>query len=804
VKAPTTAEPGALARYLTRRNFARTPEPAATTAPAAQALRFVVQQHHARRLHYDLRLELDGVLLSWAVPKGPSLDPRDRRLAVRTEDHPLSYIDFEGRIPAGEYGAGSVVVWDRGHWSAAGDARRALADGKLVFDLHGEKLQGRFELVRTRADAGKEHWLLFKKKTGASPPAGAGPLPPMLQPQLASAVEMSAAAIDMLDPAQWLFETKFDGYRLLCRIEDGQPRLFTRAGNDWTARLPALADTLRALQARSAWLDGEIVVHGDDGRADFNALQQAFDRRTASADIVYWLFDLPYFEGRDLRGVALQSRRELLRQWLQARLGDSTRGPLRFSAEIEAPLAAALRRACRDGVEGLIAKRRDSAYRASRGDAWLKLKCVRRQEFVIGGYLLRQGSRREVGSLLLGVYGADGTLRHVGRVGAGFASAAATRLHDKLKALRRAESPFAAPEPPASRRNAGTPTWVAPTLVAEVAFAEWTPAGHIRQARFIAEREDKPAHAVRREVAQPPAARAPSPALRALHITHGERVIDAACGCTKRELIAYYDAMAPYIVPQLAQRAVALMRAPDGVAGATFFQKHAGHAALPGVRELDATLWPGHEPLLEVHDRSGLLAAAQMNTIEFHTWGSRVRSLGSPDRIVFDLDPGAGVAFATVREAAQLLHGLLKELGLQCWLKTSGGKGLHVLVPIVPRWSFGVVKAFSKSVADHLARTLPDRFVARSGESHRVGRVFVDYLRNAEGASTVAAYSARARPGLGVSMPIEWALLSAVDSGAHWSVADAPAHVAARERDPWADMGRARQSIASAIKTLSQ
>lgn len=835
------AAPPSLERYRAKRDFTRTPEPAdVAEAARADALGFVVQKHDARRLHYDFRLEWGGVLWSWAVPKGPSLDPAVKRMAVRTEDHPLAYAGFEGRIPEGEYGAGDVIVWDRGSWVPEGDPEAGLAKGKLGFTLFGHKLAGRWELVKLRGAQKQESWLLLKRRDEAArpeaefdvvkdapdsvaarpappapaaaeptpPAARAAPLPEALSPQLA----LLATAV----PGQghWIFETKFDGYRLLARLEGGRARLITRNGHDWTERMPELAAELHALAATvgSAWLDGEIVVpkaegEGDGTGGDFNALQNAFDRRR-TASIRYRLFDLPHFDGHDLRDAPLASRRELLRQWLAAQ----PQPRLAFSEALGEGGATAARRvlaaACEAGLEGIIAKRDDAPYRAARDGRWLKLKCHARQEFVVGGYTLRSDDAQAVGSLLLGVHDEAGALRHAGSVGTGWDRATAQALRRKLKALETATPPFTeGPRAPGrwSRRTGGE-QWVKPRLVVEVAFAGWTPAGHVRHASFVGERGDKPAREIRREDAAPAAAPAAAgdTAAPAVKVTHPTRVVDAASGATKLDLVRFYERIAPFLLPHLAGRPVALLRAPGGVGGPTFFQKHNERTRLPGVRELDPALWPGHDALLEIATPEALLAAAQMNVVEFHPWNTRTRHMAKPDRMVFDLDPGEGVPFAAVREGTQLVRTLLQELGLESWLKTSGGKGLHVVVPIAPRWPFDTVKAFSQQVVQHLARTIPQRFVAKSGPKNRVGRIFVDYLRNGEGATTVAPFSARARPGLGVSMPLAWDALPQLKSAAEWTVENARDHLSLRGADPWAGLDATKQSLAAPMKALAK
>ncbi|MBZ8140012.1 DNA ligase D [Rubrivivax gelatinosus] len=847
--AAAPAEP--LQAYLAKRDFAITPEPSAAAQRAAGEPVFVIQKHDATRLHYDFRLELDGVLLSWAVPKGPSLDPADKRLAVRTEDHPLAYAGFEGTIPRGQYGAGHVIVWDRGRWTALADPRAGLAAGKLVFELHGEKLGGSWELVRTKAREGErgENWLLFKKRDAHARPraefdvvaerpdsvaTAAAPRSLRVQPEAAAAKPRqrrpaAALALDQLAPkapqpatlapqlatlasaapagSGWLYETKYDGYRLLARVRRGAVRLFTRNGHDWTAKLPALAAALDGLGLQSAWFDGELVALGARGGADFGLLQKAFDG-SGTARLVYCLFDLPYLQGRDLRELPLDARRALLKSLLD----EQERPLLRFSAELEPGPDGALATACSQRLEGVIAKRRDAPYRSVRSDSWLKLKCRRRQEFVVGGYTERSGAAGEIGSLLLGVHDAAGQLQHAGSVGTGWDSQAAQALHRRLAALAVDTPPFAGGARARgrwSRRGPGLERWVRPELVVEVEFADWTEAGRVRHAVFAGVREDKPVRQIVREQALDPDA-LPSAAPTAassgrvgrMRVTHGERVVDAASGLTKLDLLRWYDAVAARMLPHLRGRPVAFLRAPQGVGRAGFFQKHAERTAIPGVTELDPALWPGHEPLLEIRTPEALLAAAQMNVIEFHTWNTRSAAIATPDRMVFDLDPGEGVDFGAVRDGTLLVRTLLDELGLTAWLKTSGGKGLHVVVPIAERLGVDVVKAFARAIVAHLAQELPERFVLKSGPSNRVGRIFVDYLRNGDGATTVCAFSARARPGLGVSMPLHWDELPALRSAAQWTVADAAARLAAETADPWADYWRKRQPLAAAMKRL--
>ncbi|MBN8508561.1 MAG: DNA ligase D [Burkholderiales bacterium] len=796
---------------------------------------FVVQKHQASRLHYDLRLELDGVLVSWAVPKGPSFDPADKRIAIHVEDHPLDYAGFEGTIPPRQYGAGMVIVWDRGTWEPQADPRQGLKVGKLLFDLHGQKLHGRWELVRIAKPGDRQDaWLLLKKRDAfarpraeydvvsalpdsviarplkPSPSAGGGPagaveapLPATLAPQLAS---LAAAAPTSGD---WSWEIKLDGYRLLARIDGDAVRLFTRGGHDWSAKMPALVRALRGLRLKTAWLDGEIVVLGGDGTPDFHALQNSFDLRHTEA-IVYFLFDLPYLEGYDLRAVPLVARRRRLQQLLD----DRPQPQLRFSADFDAAPAAILESARRMGLEGVIAKRKDAPYESRRTETWLKLKNKRRQEFVIAGYTDRASGEAEVGSLLLGVHDEQQRLAYVGNVGTGWTAATAARLKSQLERIEAAESPFGATPLRKHRwatRDPAQQHWVRPLRVAEVEFADWTPDGQVREAKFVALRADRDPASVRRERSVVPGGPAPLAAggggsggsvVAGVKVSHPDRVIDPSTGVTKLELVRYYASVAEWMLPHLRGRPCSLVRGPEGVAGELFFQKHVESLQAAGLRELDAALWPGHAPLLELPSAQALVAAAQMNVIEFHTWNATARRIDRPDRMVFDLDPGDGERWARVLEAATLVRGLLQELGLRSWLKTSGGKGLHVVVPLTPRADWEVVANFSQAVVQRLARVIPQRFVAKSGSANRVGRIFVDYLRNRHGATTAAAFSVRARPGLGVSMPVAWDDLGTLKRGDQWTLRTAREHLSFQAADPWADYWTQRQTLTAGLKAL--
>jgi bifunctional non-homologous end joining protein LigD len=823
-----------LARYWAKRNFAVTGEPRGDVASSGPELAFVVQKHHASRLHYDFRLELDGVMLSWAVPRGPSYDPKDMRMAVHVEDHPLSYNSFEGTIPPKQYGAGTVIVWDNGTWEPAVDPHQGLKDGKLVFTLHGHKLFGLWELVRIAKPGDKqEPWLLFKKRDkhakphsvydvvsalpdsviakplkappvsmdgNAAGPTGAvkAPMPATLSPQLASLASAAPTS------NAWSWEIKLDGYRLMARVEDGQVRLITRGGHDWSSKMPALVKALQSLKLKSAWFDGEIVVMGKNGTPEFNALQNAFDRSRTDS-IEYFLFDLPYFESHDLRATPLVQRRQLLKQLL----AEHPHEQLRFSADFDADAASILESARRMGLEGVIAKRKDSPYESRRTETWLKLKNKLRQEFVVAGYTDRSSGEAEIGSLLLAVHDDDGQLVYVGNVGTGWNAATAAKLKTQLKKIEVTSSPFG--NRPLHRhrwavRDPAAQHFVKPTLVAEVEFSDWTPDSQIRHAKYLGLRIDKNAKTVKRESAVMP----PGPALvtagssivGGIKVSHAERIIDASTGISKLELVRYYESVADWMLPHLKGRPCSLVRGPNGVGGELFFQKHIESLQIAGIQELDAGLWPGHASLLEVPTAKALVGAAQMNVIEFHTWNALARRIDQPDRVIFDLDPGEGERWERVQEAATLVRGLLQELGLQSWLKTSGGKGLHVVAPLTPCEDWDTVKAFAQAVVQHIASVIPQRFTAKMGAAHRVGKLFVDYLRNNHGATTAAAYSARSRPGLGVSMPIAWEDLAALKRSDQWTVRTAREHLSFQTVDPWSDYGSCRQTLTAGIKML--
>ncbi|MVW79871.1 DNA ligase D [Bordetella sp. 02P26C-1] len=840
-----------LKKYREKRNFAVTPEPAEGGEANEDQRAFVIQKHWARRLHYDFRLELDGAMKSWAVPKGPSYDPSVKRMAVQVEDHPIAYNKFEGTIPKGEYGAGEVIIWDEGSWVPVGDPHQGYRDGHLKLDMHGSKMQGRWALVRmkTKRDERQPPWLLIKdrdefardaadfsvvdelpdsvvplrkkKSTEAAQrrlPGKEAPLPEQMKPQLATLVEGIPPGVH-----DWVYEMKYDGYRILARLDQGDVKLYTRNGHDWSDKLPHLVEQLKTFDIENAWLDGEIVVLSSEGVPSFQALQNAFDVRRTK-DIVYYLFDLPYIAGRDIRDEPLTVRRDLLKQVLERY--DCSH--LRLSEAFDQPIADLVSSACKLGLEGFIGKRPSAPYVQRRSDDWVKLKCGRRQEFVIVGFTAPKGERVGFGALLLAVHEQDGNLRYAGKVGTGFNDQLLQSLHAQLSARVQENSAVTAGQVPRARDI----QWVKPDLVAEVSFAEWTNGGHVRHATFKGLRTDKSATAITREDAVPadelesakntksktrksqsgtnPDSKSSSKkratvstegrgrGKASLKLSNPGRVIDPSSGFTKLDLARYYAQVAPLMLEHLKGRPVSFVRAPAGITGEHFFQKHS-ETDIPGVTALPKRLDPGHASLMEVASAEGLLAAAQLNVVEFHTWNGVKTAIAKPDRMIFDLDSGEGVDWPELQRGASLVRVLLEEIGLQSWLKTSGGKGLHVVVPVRRQYDWDTVKAFSAAIVRHLARTLPQLFVAKSGPRNRVGKIFADYLRNGFGATTVAAWSARARPGMGVSVPVTWDELEALTSSSQWTIANIEERLGVGN-SPWDDY--TPQGLTQAMKKM--
>lgn len=963
----------ALEEYRKKRDFRKTPEPSGKRGSRA-GRSFVIQKHAATRLHYDFRLELDGVLKSWAVPKGPSLDPGEKRLAVHVEDHPIDYGDFEGIIPKGQYGGGTVLLWDHGTWEPLeDDAEGAYKKGRMKFLLHGEKLHGGWALVRMggRRNEGEDNWLLIKerdeearpgsgdaivverpesvttgqsleeiasdparvwqsdrpgaespaaafkekirkaaeaaakrtagKKTAAKTSAGkktaakktpakAGAKtkqePPVTKgkrspkstapapkarfasntagipgakraPLPAGGVEPELATLVDRPPRGegWIHEIKYDGYRALAEIDGGAVHLYTRRGNDWTDRFRPIATAAESLPTEEALLDGEVVVLLPDGTTSFQALQNVLAEER-QGELVYFAFDLLYLDGWDLRGAPLVERKRALEGLLAGLPADS---PIRYGQHVAGRGEDFFRQACGFALEGIVAKRADLPYRSGRSKDWLKVKCVKRQEFVVVGYTDPEGSRTGFGALLLAVHDDQGELTFAGKVGTGFDQAMLVDLHRKLQAIERKTPAFQnAPRGAEARRS----HWVEPRLVAEVVFTEWTKEGILRHPSFQGLREDKdPAEIVRerpisaakaaeetagaeaaakrpaakkstntagkapsrattgapsaRAAAAPrraaaagrPAARsatASRPATRSsakakddeiggVRLTHPERVLYGEQGVTKRDVARYYERVADWILPHLADRPLTLVRCPEGQGKQCFYQKHVSDQFPASIARVDVG---EAQPYGAVRDLAGLIALVQMGVLELHIWGSHVDRIEQPDYIVFDLDPDVGLPWERVVQGARAVKARLEELGLQTFLKTTGGKGLHVVSPLVRKLPWDTVKAFTKAVSDSIVRAEPKLYTSMLPKARRQGKIFIDYLRNGRGATSICAFSTRARPGAPVSTPLFWEELDDPEiRGNTFTVESLPQRLESLKKDPWEGFGKARRAI---------
>jgi bifunctional non-homologous end joining protein LigD len=816
----------------------------------------VVQKHDATRLHYDFRLELDGVLKSWAVTKGPSANPADKRLAVRVEDHPLDYGKFEGTIPEGEYGGGTVMLWDEGTWEPLGDPHEGLDSGDLKFTLKGKRLKGEWVLVHMKGRDQKtrkgqrENWLLIKHRDRHASEAGAltdrfstsvetgrdldgiakglksrhkakagkaaedkqpaadaqvwsrgkaVALPQFRPPQLATLVDEVPAG------RQWLFEMKFDGYRCLAAIAGPQVRLYTRNGNDWTPQFHRLVAPLSRLTEGSALIDGEICAFRD-GRTDFSTLKDAL---SDGGPLVYFAFDLLELDGQSLEKLPLVERKQKLRALLGQIQGDAE---VQYSEHVEGNGEKVFAAMCEAGHEGVVAKLAASPYAHERSRSWLKVKCLNRQEFVIAGWRPSQ-KKRTFASLLLGTW-EDGKLIYRGRVGTGFNEASAAKLQAELDRLA-ADQPAFDAVPRDIRRQA---RWITPELVGEVAYTEITPDGVLRHPSFLGMRQDKPAAEVRHET--PVAARSgkstatPAAAASAadlsdaagiaaaaalgVRLTHPERIVFPGQGVTKGNIAAYYQAVAGAMLPHLVNRPLSLVRCPQGRSKHCFFQKHASGGFPGDLKQVPITEKDGStEDYMYVDTLAGVIAGVQMNTLEFHIWGSRIDRLEKPDRIIFDIDPDEGLSFGDVRQAALDIRDRLAEMGLETFPMVTGGKGIHVIAPLTARTEWPEVKAFCRAFADRLATDEPERFTANIRKVNRKGRMFIDYLRNERGSTAIAPYSTRSRDGAPCAVPVGWNEVAQLDRANGFSLAEAAARAAGP--DPWPDYFDLRQSITKSL-----
>ncbi len=897
----TKGAPADLDRYREMRDFSRTPEPAGgeSAGPGGEAAgrpaggrSFVVQKHAASHLHYDFRLELGGTLKSWAVPKGPSLDPEVKRLAMEVEDHPVEYGGFEGAIPKGQYGGGTVVLWDRGWWEPVTkegkkpDPAKSLSNGKLHFLLHGDKLAGEWLLVRTRSHGSKgagdkQQWLLRKLDDGHARPVGEYDVleerpesvvsgltveemaesPPRVwqsdrRPELVEEIEeldgakkaklprfvppQLATAVDEPPPGEgWVHELKLDGYRILCRIEGGEARLVSRNDKDWTERFTAIASEAPFLPVASALLDGEVVWLAANGRSDFQALQNSLETSTeGTAPIYYVAFDLLHLDGFDLTRVPLLERKRLLRRLLDPAPADVTH--IRYGDHVEGEGDAVYRHACDLELEGVIAKRADGRYRSGRSRDWLKVKCIGRQELVIAGWTDPSGSRIGFGSLLLAFYDDDGKLTYAGKVGTGFDHRTLDDLRARLDRLARKTSPLDAG---LDRVEKGV-HWVAPTLVAEIAFTEWTREDALRHPSFQGLREDKAPEDVGRERAKPvevvvegakaakrPAkkggasvakkakrakasktgAKATTGEVAGVRVTSLDRELypksSAGPAVTKGDLIDYYHRVADWMLPHVADRPLTLLRCPGGIEAESrkcFYQRHLGphrgQAPPADLHGVDFEEESGDvETYLMIRDEAGLVSLAQLGVLEIHPWASRNDRLERPDRLIFDLDPDPSVGWGEVVASAHDLRELLAGLGLESWVRTTGGKGVHVVVPIRRDLSFDRAKELTHGIAELMAEREPDRYTTNIRKAKRKGRIFVDYLRNAQTATAIGSYSTRARPGAPVATPLHWNELTPDLDPNDFNLRTVPDRLENLEEDPWADLLQTNQRIKKEI-----
>jgi bifunctional non-homologous end joining protein LigD len=882
----------ALQTYWKKRDFGVTAEPRGKTGKRGGNA-FVIQKHAATRLHYDLRLELDGVMKSWAVTRGPSLVPGEKRLAVQVEDHPIEYNKFEGTIPKGEYGGGTVMIWDRGTWTPEEDPHKGLKKGRLSFRLDGTKLHGSWHLVRMHKRPGekRDNWLLIKsddefargakdpdileeenmsattgrnmdeiahaedavwhsnrpvkenaarlarakptkvvkaktakaktakaksarpkakrarksaskakasgrkaKKTKSDPIPGErpAPLPDFIPPSLAL---LGTVAPDGRD---WIHEIKFDGYRLQARIDGSDIRLLTRKGLDWADKFAPIAKAMEQVPVEQAIIDGEVVSEDANGHSSFSKLQQ--DLKDGNGDnFIYYVFDLLYRDGADLTPAPLEARKQALADLL----ANSDVPQVRLSEHFTEPGSVLLKHACEIGLEGIISKRRDAPYRPGRGGDWIKTKCSDRQEFVIAGYAPSTADPRAIGALIL-AFNRNGQLHYAGRVGTGYTHKVARELWKKLQPLRIDKSPFATK--PVEETRARNAQWVEPKLVAEVDLRGWTHGERVRQASFQGLREDKSASEVVREVKamvttkdpKTKATRAPAkaPAKKAetagVTLSNPDRVYWEDAGVTKQDLADFYAGIWKWMAPHVTRRVLALVRCPEGASGECFFQKHA--SAGVDEKRLHLVKEPDGDKAIAVDDLEGVIALVQAGVLEIHTRGSTIDHLEEADRLVFDLDPGPGIGWSDIVAAAHEVRERLAELKLKSFLKTSGGKGLHVVLPVRPT-PWDEAKDFCRRLAEQMEADLPNRFTSVIKKSARGNRIFIDYLRNSREATAVAPYSTRARPGAPVSVPIAWEELKTLKSASQYTVLNLNQRLARLRSDPWKGIGKLKQAL---------
>lgn len=871
-----------LTEYQHKRDFKVTTEPAGKQ-PAAKGWLYVIQKHAASHLHYDFRLQLGDVLKSWAVPKGPSLDPSTKRLAMKVEDHPVAYGDFEGTIPAGEYGGGTVMLWDRGTWTPLEDPEQGHRKGRLKFELHGEKLTGAWMLVRKGGtkDVDERHWFLIKErdasasdtediveslpdsvtthrtldeiaaaqdrqwtgkksatrqsnaraKTAKPKPkqprsthiraelktltgAKRSKQPDFIAPQLATLVDQAP------DGDQWLHEIKLDGYRMQCHIASGKAQFISRNQQDWTDKFPELAKIAAELTPQNVILDGEVVAVDQQGVSQFQLLQNAFKQRTTDT-LHYYVFDILYLNGYDLRPVALVERKRLLAELLQSA---TEQKHILLSEHVVGNGPSFFEEARKLKLEGIISKLAERPYLSGRSGEWLKTKTSHREEFVIGGYTDPGGSRAGFGALLLGYHQNGNKLVYAGKVGTGFSHETIANLMSRLMRLDAERSPFT--DLNGKTGEARHAHWVRPELVAQIEFSNWTQDGRLRHPAFLGLREDKPAKEVVREAAKEvkqvnptsavparsrtksktrermPAADNQTTEIAGVRLSHPAKVLYADQGITKLELAEYYVAIEKWILPHVSGRLLVLVRCPKGAGKECFYQKHPGRGTFEGLRQIPVREKNSTENYVVLDDLQGLVTLVQLGVLEIHIWGSRADDFERPDRLIFDLDPDPSVEWPQVIECAQQIRQFFTDLGMTTFLKTTGGKGLHLVLPIQRRHDWDEVKQFCHAVATSIVTADPARYTDNMSKAARKGKIYIDYLRNQRGATSVAPYSTRSRPGAPVSVPIAWEELSTAMRSDHFTIRNLPERLARLKQDPWKDIYKIRQSITVSAKRL--
>jgi len=749
-----------LLAYKKKRNFKLTKEPPGGTKKTKknEKLSFVIQEHHARRLHYDFRLEWEGVLKSWAVPKGPSKIAGEKRLAIQTEDHPLDYGKFKGTIPKGEYGAGEVFIWDKGIWEPLGNAEESFKKGHIDFKLKGKKLTGTWSLIRTSLGKNEKNWLLIKKNELNANTKINDPWPGFVSPQLPRLVSGPPLRSD------WIHEIKFDGYRIQSHYRDGICHLYTRSGLDWSNAFPHIINQMSKLKIENAIFDGEIVALDEEGRSHFQLLQNSFKSKQDKG-LVFYIFDILYLNGKDLRYLPLVERKQLLKKIIP-----KNNKILSYSEHFE-DAEKFFQLSCELELEGVVSKNKNSSYKSGRSDLWMKSKCFHRQEFVIAGYTKGESARSDFGSLILGLYEGDEFV-YVGKVGTGFSQTTIKELKKQIKMLEIKSSPFT------KKNRLKNAHWLKPELVCEVSFANWTNENLLRAPVFKGLRSDKSQREVLHE-----------------EITSPEKILFKQERITKKMVNEYYQVVCSLILSFIKNRPLSLVRCPEGTEYDCFYQKHFNKSLPESFHTVRIKEEKGFRHYISISTPKGLNDLVQLNAFEIHAWNCHDYDLVHPDQFVIDLDPGPGVAWSTIITAAFEFKVLLKELGLESFVKLTGGKGLHIHVPIMPKYSWDDVKLFTQSLAQEMENRSPSKFITNMSKDLRRGKIFIDYLRNSSGATAVAPYSLRASKKTSVALPVMWSELKQIKHAKFFNLKRALSKIKRRRKDPWEKMYGLNQLI---------